>query len=195
MDIEYLGPSRNDYGDSDSESEAPEALPITVRLRPGVPKPTTLVVSPHAPASGSKIGVIQLPTSSSTHPLGGLTATTSQHHILQSTDTFHVVVSRVVAVELQRAWAQAVCSQVGMRRIVVVDTGDQDVQGAPVVVGLAAAVMNYADARGIPCRYVRDSVVGEQEIEELFARPLAHEPQESSGTQALRRDVEASLYV
>ncbi|KAJ2785091.1 hypothetical protein GGI15_002031 [Coemansia interrupta] len=212
MDIEYLGPTRYDYGDSDSDSEpadTPRAPPITVRLKRSLTPPTTLVLSPYTPPHAQPLGLIHTPVNSpTTHPLG-LTPSMTQSPLFQLTPaTMHLSLDpQAIPLDLLHPWVLALCSRVGMRRIVVVscsNTADQRfrspaVLAGKVVTGLPAAVMNYADARGIPCRHVVDKEVllSDQEIDALFASPIEQDvPQDSGdGADTLSREVSAALYV
>ncbi|KAJ1719357.1 hypothetical protein LPJ53_005868 [Coemansia erecta] len=208
MDIEYLGPTRYDYGDSDSESECESPStppPITVRLKRSIARPTTLVISPHAP-SGPRVGLVYAPIHSPTHPLGAHTPSPSLGSVLQTDkSTMHVLVDRtsIMPVELQHAWVRAVCDRLEMQRIVVVDAGDVEgqfrspgVMAGQVIVGLPAAVMNYADARGIPCRHVRGQrALDTQEIDALFAQQAEPDTRDAGDAEALRPEVATSLYV
>ncbi|KAJ2518749.1 hypothetical protein H4217_003115 [Coemansia sp. RSA 1939] len=73
----------------------------------------------------------------------------------------YVVASSSTPLTAQHAWIRAVAGKLQPARIVVVDApeeteGPRNSQApAAMVVGLAAAVLNYADTHGVPCRHVR----------------------------------------
>ncbi|KAI7834199.1 hypothetical protein BX661DRAFT_176790 [Kickxella alabastrina] len=174
MDVEYVGPTRYDYGDSDSDSDdtsiSPPSPPkFTVRLSPNYKPthPTTLTISLHAPpkeesTTTKKLGIIYAPCTQANmkSPLGLCSVNASLGQIFQKTPgSVWVWVSRDMPVELHYGWVRALVEKFGLdavRELVVVD--DVRVR-RPVVVGLPAAVMNYADAVGLRCTYVRDPMV------------------------------------
>ncbi|KAJ2663190.1 hypothetical protein IWW48_001511 [Coemansia sp. RSA 1200] len=73
----------------------------------------------------------------------------------------YVVASSATPSAVQHAWIRAVAGKLQPARLVVVDAleetdGPRNSQApAAMVVGLAAAVLNYADTHGVPCGHVR----------------------------------------
>ncbi|KAJ2890008.1 hypothetical protein IWW38_004370, partial [Coemansia aciculifera] len=141
---------------------------------------------------------------------------------LQPTEdsVIHVVASPTVPAELQHGWVRAVAEKLKPKRMLLVDTLDNDlataagigssyrspaVLASAVVVGLAAAVLNYADAYGIPCRHMRVSgqlplqLLTREQIDAQFSSSDPHAShsvlQASSASDMLRHDVSASLYL
>ncbi|KAJ2758523.1 hypothetical protein H4S06_002658, partial [Coemansia sp. BCRC 34490] len=120
----------------------------------------------------------------------------------------YVVASSSTPLTVQHAWIRAVAGKLQPARIVVVDA-PQDTEGprnsqapAAMVVGLAAAVLNYADTHGVPCRHVRldhaaaplgAPLLQTEEVDALFdeASPPAHA--DSAGRR--EAPASASFYV
>ncbi|KAJ2006365.1 hypothetical protein GGI04_001173 [Coemansia thaxteri] len=125
-----------------------------------------------------RIGVVYAPTTSSKQPLGGgraggraggsgegrALASIFRHPGESGGTAVRVAGSSAMPAELQHGWVRAVCARLRPTRIVVVVGGGSGhpwvetayrsaaVLASAVAVGLAAAVMNYADTYGIPCR-------------------------------------------
>ncbi|KAJ1642907.1 hypothetical protein LPJ64_005284, partial [Coemansia asiatica] len=177
MDIEYLGPTRYDFGDSDSEEEtvscslstAPPTF--TLRLLPGIASPQTLVISQlpwNEKGSGglaNKVGTIYAPCTQPSRkmPVGNVSTNNALGHVVEGSDgMLYVLADAALPLELQHGWVRAVFAKLNPRRVVVIDeledTGEfrsPAVLASAVIVGLAAAILNFADTFGIPCRHIR----------------------------------------
>ncbi|KAJ2775532.1 hypothetical protein IWQ57_000396 [Coemansia nantahalensis] len=225
MDFAYESPARYDHSDSEDESTpaAVAAPSFVVRLGPAAPaRAETLVVS-LLPVSGSglgdgrtQVGVVYAPAAPPKwQPLGA----SEQVHsglarIFLCDGAVWAVAGAGMPTELHHGWVRAVAARLQPRRIVVVDALDADViatgtsamntfrspavLASAIVIGLAAAVLNYAETAAIPCRHLRidghqvPSPLGAAEINALFdAAPSAPARPEA----VLRRDVSTSLYV
>ncbi|KAJ2503468.1 hypothetical protein GGH96_000258 [Coemansia sp. RSA 1972] len=204
MDVEYLDPCRYDYDTSDDEgAEAGTEPSFVVRLKPTHSvAPSTLVIS-LVPFEGEQIGVVYSPAQPSKHqPLSNSTQTTSMLARIYWANSMHVVAASSVSVELQYGWVQKVCAKLSPSRIVVVDdnVGGQSefrspaVLASALVLGLPAAVMNYAEVFGVPCRHVRDSHMQLAEtVDALFATKQQDHTRDH--LDALDHSVSTSLYV
>ncbi|KAJ2705458.1 hypothetical protein FB645_002441 [Coemansia sp. IMI 203386] len=222
MEIEYLGPTRYDFGDSDSEDDVSpnnilETPPVfTLRLQPNVVLPTTLVINLQSTnvyctsGLGTKIGVIYAPCTQPSRqmPIGNTVATNSAlGHIMEINGVVYVFANSALPLELQHGWVKTVFERIRPERVVLVDEvlGEAEfrspaVLASVVIVGLSAAVLNYADTYGVACRHVRGAkkLVGAKDIDELFK-----ENQESAGkryqqgsyTDTIKHEVSTSLYV
>ncbi|KAJ2078542.1 hypothetical protein H4R24_004401 [Coemansia sp. RSA 988] len=202
-----------------------------VRIKPTVSAVNgTLVVSLlNGDESGleasSQIGVVYAPaapTKPQQQPVGNATMQVNNAlaRIFSVGSAIQVVmVSATMPIELQYGWIRAVAKSLRPSRIVVLDALDAGRQSAAtsqmnayrspavlasaIVVGLPAAVLNYADTFGLPCCHVRTDdqrqsmLLNEKEINALFAneqQPSTHHTVIDPST-ALRREVSASLYV
>ncbi|KAJ1818306.1 hypothetical protein LPJ56_001849 [Coemansia sp. RSA 2599] len=225
MDIEYLGPTRYDFGDSDSEEEyAPSGLSatpatFTLRLLPGVTLSPTLVISllPWSDKSTSsglakKIGTIYAPCIQPNRqmPIGNVVANSALGHIVEGCDgVLYVLASAALPLELQHGWVRTVFEKLGPQRVVVLDElenagefGSPAVLASAVIVGLTAAVLNYADTYGIPCRHVRggNGLVGAADIDAMFTKASSaslgkHTQHAESRGDTIKHEVSTSLYV
>ncbi|KAJ1841262.1 hypothetical protein LPJ70_004293 [Coemansia sp. RSA 2708] len=212
MDVEYLGPTRYDYDTSDEEGAAlPSTAPpvFVVRLQPTFQEPAdTLVISlvPLA-AADKQIGVVyspapppkQLPFS------GGLQTNNALARVFWANGMLQIAATEQPT-ELQFGWIQVVAGRLSPKRIVVVDTDtamalnefrSPAVLASKIVLGLPAAVLNYAEAYDIPCRHVRadgqTAMLDRETVDRLFASKQAEHAADQLA--ALRHDVSVSLYV
>ncbi|KAJ2805384.1 hypothetical protein H4R20_002109 [Coemansia guatemalensis] len=221
----------NDSEDELSPVAAPAEPSFVVRIKPAVSADNgTLVVSLlNGDKSGleasNQIGVVYAPAAPSKQqqqPVGNgsMQVNNALARIFSVGSAVQaVVVSASMPIELQHGWIRAVVKRLRPSRIVVLDALDAGGQAAntsqmnayrspavlasAIVVGLPAAVLNYAETFGLPCRHVRTEdrrqpvLLNEKEINALFA----NEQQPSAAytladpSTALRRDVSTSLYV
>ncbi|KAJ2705913.1 hypothetical protein H4R19_005065 [Coemansia spiralis] len=228
MDLEYASPARYDHSDSEDDSPSAAAAPtpsFVVRLGPGAPaRAETLVVSLLPPGrcglgdGKAQVGVVYAPAAPpKLQPLGG----SQQVHnalarVFAADGATWVVASAAMPTELHHGWVRAVAARLRPQRIVVVDALDADVLAtgasamntfrspavlaSAIVIGLAAAVLNYAETAAVPCRHLRIDgrqplpALGPAEINALFdaAPPV---PTAAAAEAILRRDVSTSLYV
>ncbi|KAI9505138.1 hypothetical protein GGI25_000357 [Coemansia spiralis] len=183
--------------------------------------------------SFTQVGVIYAPAAQPKNrlPLGGTSLQTNNAlaRILQASDgVVHVAASASTSPELQHGWAHAVVAKLNPKRIVLVDALEADMLQRPsanaalantyrspavlasvIVVGLAAAVLNYADTYCIPSRHVRLNqrlsllaipLLGAKEIDDLFSRKDDRRNVQQDSLAILadtagRRETSASLYV
>ncbi|KAJ2866199.1 hypothetical protein GGH94_001730 [Coemansia aciculifera] len=140
--------------------------------------------------------------------------------ILQTQDGIvHVVTSPSIPAELQHGWVRAIAEKLTPKRVLLVDALDADLQpvavsaglnsyrspavlASAVIVGLAAAVLNYADAYGISCRHLRvsgrplDRLLIREEVDAQFASEVDSRTAMASYTaDVIRHEVAASLYL
>ncbi|KAJ2610443.1 hypothetical protein H4S08_003609 [Coemansia sp. RSA 1365] len=210
---------------------APAEPSFVVRIKPKVSLNTeTLVVSLlNGDESGleanNQIGIVYAPaapTKQQQQPVGN--ASMQVNNALArifsvGSATQVVVVSASMPIELQYGWIRAVVKRLRPNRIVVLNALDAGGQAAgtshmnayrspavlasTIVVGLAAAVLNYAETFGLPCRHARADdyqqlmLLNEKEINTLFVNELQASADHTVAdpSTALRRDVSASLYV
>ncbi|KAJ2780021.1 hypothetical protein H4R18_003676 [Coemansia javaensis] len=230
MDVVYESPGRYDGSDSESEDAAGAAPEFVVRLRAEAAEAAaggTVVISllGELPAGAGdaleQIGVVYAPAAAPSSsagrrrqllPLGGGAqhADNALGRIFQgAAAVVWVAASADTPPELHHGWVRAVAARLRPTRIVVVDAlaaatafRSPAVLASAVVVGLAAAVLNYAEVAAVPCRHVRTDplglspppLLGPAEIDALFAKdgPAAAAPQ---GPAALREDVAAAVYL
>ncbi|KAJ2559531.1 hypothetical protein EV175_000289 [Coemansia sp. RSA 1933] len=215
--------------DSEDESTT-AASPVTrnktvVRLSRAFERRSSTVVISLVPLAGSgyrQVGVVYAPVSPQGRtklPLGDAKCMQTNGglaRILVDADdgqTVYVVASGDMPAAVQHAWVRALGGGLSIERIVLVDaldTGGAAADGikyrspavlaSTMVVGLAAAILNYADTYGVPCRHVRtDSAVAPAlDIDALFAIDT-NGPQSKQlsilADTAGRRETSASLYV
>ncbi|KAJ2344747.1 hypothetical protein IWW50_005840 [Coemansia erecta] len=216
MDVEYLGPTRYDYdtSDSDEASAAPSPTPLSyvIRLKPTFHSNTDTLVISLLPSTrvGEQIGVIYAPAAPPKQmPIfGGMQTNNALARVFWADGCVQIAATQV-PVELQFGWIQAVAQRLSPQRIVVVDKDEADVTGmnefrspavlaSAIVVGLPAAVLNYAEAFKIPCRHVRVGAhlgveLGRESVDALFDSQQS--PHTAEYPAALHHDVSASLYV
>ncbi|KAJ2727065.1 hypothetical protein GGI07_000183 [Coemansia sp. Benny D115] len=218
MDIEYTGPTRYDYGDSDSETDTASTpapiQPFVFRLKPLATPPTTLLIdllpatSKEPYASARKIGTVYAPcTQPQQSPLSGLQANASLSHIVESSPgVVRVLASNQVPLDLQHRWAETVIGRLNPKRVVLVDrlevAGEfrsPAVLASQVIVGLAAAVLNYADIRGIACVHVRGKgSVRDEDLDTLFGEYKAAAAAAAASEQDscnIKHETSTSLYL
>ncbi|KAJ2778150.1 hypothetical protein GGI18_004094 [Coemansia linderi] len=193
-----------------------------------LPPPTT---SPHAasdngglaaPSHYEKIGVVYAPAAQQPSSLAignSLQVNSALARILQTKDGIvHVVANPSIPAELQHGWVRAVAEKLGPKRLLLVDALDTDqlprgasaglnsyrspaVLASAVIIGMAAAVLNYADTYSIPCRHLRvngqhlSRLLGQEEINEQFASGGDHNAQAVLTGDVIRHEVAASLYL
>ncbi|KAJ2582522.1 hypothetical protein GGH95_001485, partial [Coemansia sp. RSA 1836] len=166
------------------------------------------------------IGIAYAPAAqqSSSLAIGNSSQTNSAlARILRAADgVVHVVASHTVPAELQHGWVRAVAGRLEPKRLLLVDTLDADlmsveaglnsyrspaVLASAVIVGLAAAVLNYADAYDIPCRHMRISgrppnrLLTREEVDAQFSSEHGSRSAPASAADLIRHDVSASLYL
>ncbi|KAJ2464789.1 hypothetical protein GGI03_003027, partial [Coemansia sp. RSA 2337] len=128
----------------------------------------------------------------------------------------YVVASPSIPAELQHGWVRAVAEKLSPKRVLLVDALEADLQpvagfnsyhspavlASAVIVGVAAAVLNYADAYGIPCRHLRvsgrplDRLLVREEVDAQFSSELGSRSALASHmADVIRHDVSASLYL
>ncbi|KAJ1668348.1 hypothetical protein IW140_000348 [Coemansia sp. RSA 1813] len=177
----------------------------------------------------TQMGVIYAPVAQPKNklPLGDASCVQTNNalaRILQEHDsgTMYVVASGATPPEVQHAWIRAVAGNLSLERIVLVDALEVDGMGASlannryrspavlasaIVVGLAAAILNYADTYSVPCRHVRIDggvapVLSAEDIDALFASDnVCHSLQQNEESLSVlaeaagQRETSASLYV
>ncbi|KAJ1935446.1 hypothetical protein FBU59_005385, partial [Linderina macrospora] len=179
MSFEYLGPTR--YDGSDSEDEQPlttttAPASFVVRTTRDLPASPTVIIdltqSSTSDQQMTPLGVIYAPTPAKQHPLGAsLSTSAALSRIVRHSDgTVRVLAHPGLASEMQHGWVRAVLGKLQPKRIVVVDSLLVSAAGAGseaagayhtpavlasvLVLGVAAAVVNYAETYGVPCRHV-----------------------------------------
>ncbi|KAJ1729777.1 hypothetical protein LPJ61_003359 [Coemansia biformis] len=234
MDFAYESPVRYDHSDSEDDgTPVPPAPSFVVRLGPAAPaRADTLVISllPQPAGGGGglgagheQVGVVYAPAAPPKQlPLGGASRQVNNAlaRVFQADDAVWVVAGAGMPPELHHGWVRAVAARLPPRRIVVLDALDADVLAAgtsamntfrspavlasEIVVGLAAAVLNYAETAAIPCRHVRvdgrraPPPLGPAEISVLFASPPRAPGGQDAAARpeaAIRHDVSTSLYM
>ncbi|KAJ2067570.1 hypothetical protein GGI08_001315 [Coemansia sp. S2] len=137
--------------------------------------------------------------------------------ILQTQDGLvYVVASPSIPAELQHGWVRAVAEKLSPKRVLLVDALEADLQpvagfnsyrspavlASAVIVGVAAAVLNYTDSYGIPCRHLRvsgrplDRLLVREEVDAQFSSELgSHSALASHTADVICHDVSASLYL
>ncbi|KAJ2667156.1 hypothetical protein IW148_000257 [Coemansia sp. RSA 1199] len=204
MDVEYLDPCRYDYDTSDDESSDAATPPaFVVRLKPPLSVARTLLIS-LVPFAGEQIGLVYSPAQPPKHqPLSTSTQSTSALSRIFWANSMHVVVATSLSAELQFGWVRELCAKLSPSRIVVVDAhsgGPNEfrspaVLASALVVGLPAAVMNYAEAFGVPCRHVRvdgQKALSVEDVDALFA---SKQQVHAADSFMLDHSVPTSLYV
>ncbi|KAJ2491722.1 hypothetical protein IWW37_002046 [Coemansia sp. RSA 2050] len=193
-----------------------------------LPPPT---ISPHtaadsgglaAPSHHEQIGVVYAPATQQPSSLAignSLQVNSALARILQTKDgVVHVVASPSIPAEVQHGWVRAVAEKLGPKRLLLVDALDANllpqaastglssyrspaVLASAVIIGLSAAVLNYADTRGIPCRHLRVSgrhlgcLLSREEIDVQFASDGGYNALATLTNDVIRREVAASLYL
>ncbi|KAJ2743510.1 hypothetical protein GGI20_003695 [Coemansia sp. BCRC 34301] len=138
--------------------------------------------------------------------------------ILRTADgVVHVMASPTVPAELQHGWVRAVASKLEPKRLLLVDALDNNglvaveaglnsyrspaVLASAVIVGLAAAVLNYADACGIPCRHIREGrrlphrLVTREEIDAQFSSEHDIRSAPTCASDMVPHKISMSLYL
>ncbi|KAJ2146898.1 hypothetical protein EV180_000566 [Coemansia sp. RSA 518] len=205
MDVEYLDPCRYDYDTSDDECPTDSTPSFVVRLKPvhSVPR-TTLVISLVPFNEGEQIGLIYSSAQPpQLQPFSNSTQTTTTLSRIYWAHSMHVVAATSLPAELQFGWVQKVCEKISPTRIVVVDakvSGQSEfrspaVLASALVLGLPAAVMNYAEVFGVPCRHVRDCrmELTAERVDALFESKQQEHVADNLDT--LDHSVVTSLYV
>ncbi|KAI8325963.1 hypothetical protein GQ54DRAFT_160845 [Martensiomyces pterosporus] len=132
----------------------------------------------------------------------------------------HVLANTELPSHLQHGWVRALMENLKPKRIVLLDTLDADLRSAGaastnayhtpavlasvLILGLSAAVLNYAETYKVPCRHLRVSggqlagrLISAKDAEALFDGTARSGRQQSTAADSdmIRHDVSTSLYV
>ncbi|KAJ2837845.1 hypothetical protein FBU31_001057 [Coemansia sp. 'formosensis'] len=199
-----------------------DTLVISLLPPPSLPPPAATGGGGLAPQY-EQIGVAYAPAAQQPGSLAignSLQVNNALARILRAQDgVVHVVASASIPAELQHGWVRAVAEKLGPKRVLLVDALDAELQpvavsaglnsyrspavlASAVIVGVAAAVLNYADAYDIPCRHLRvsgqlmDHLLAREEVDAQFSSELDGRTNLASySADAIRHEVSASLYL
>ncbi|KAJ1965274.1 hypothetical protein GGI12_000878 [Dipsacomyces acuminosporus] len=174
-----------------------------------------------------QIGIIYAPAASQRQqfPIGKSIQTDGAiARIFKSTasegSVVHVLANPDLPSQLQHGWVRALAEELRPQRVVLVDTLDSDIRSAGIasmnayhtpavlasvlILGLSAAILNYAETYSVPCRHLRvsgqqlsDCAVGIKDIDRLFDNDGQKGSQHSTSADSdmIRHDVSTSLYL